>query len=254
MAPAQRRPVKTVETAFAILERLKREGPLGPTALAADLGMAKSTVHRHLRTLEREGAVVGSDDGYRVGLRFLDFGVAARNAHALYAVAAPKVDELAGETGEKVWCITAEAGRAVHLYGATGEGSVRTYAREGARTHLHQHAAGKAILAHLPDDRVHEICDRHGLPAKTEHTITDRDDLFADLRRVRDRGFALNREESVPKLNAVGVPITDESGRAIGAISVSGPSNRLDGDRLTDGLPNLLLGAANEIEINLSYA
>jgi DNA-binding IclR family transcriptional regulator len=253
MSQGQRRPVKTVETAFAILERVKRNGPLGPTALAEELGMAKSTVHRHLRTLEREGVVVATGDGYRVGLRLLDFGVAARDDHALSAVAAPKVDELARETGEKVWCIAEEAGRGIHLYGARGEGSVVTDAREGKRSHLHQHAAGKAILAHLPIGRVHEIVDRHGLPAKTERTITDREELLADLRRTRERGFAINRQESVPKLNAVGVPITGENDRAIGAISVSGPSTRLDGDRLTEGLPALLMGAANEIEINLNY-
>jgi DNA-binding IclR family transcriptional regulator len=254
MVPAQRRPVTTVETTFALLERLKQEGPLGPTALADDLGMAKSTVHRHLQTLERAGVVVSTEEGYRLGLRLFDFGVVARNEHALYAVAKPKVDELARETGEKVWCITEEAGRGIHLYGATGEGSVRTDARDGTRTYLHQHAAGKAILAHLPDGWVDEICDRHGLPARTEHTITDREELFADLDRVRDRGYALNREESVPKLHAVGVPITDEAGHAIGAISVSGPSSRLAGDRLTDELPQLLLGAANEVEINLSFS
>jgi DNA-binding IclR family transcriptional regulator len=254
MTTGQRRPVTTVETTFALLERLKRDGPLGPTALAADLGAAKSTVHRHLRTLERNGVVVADDDGYRLGLRLLDFGVAARNDHPLYAVATPKVEELARETGEKVWCITEEGGRGIHLVGATGEGSVRTDAREGARTYLHQHAAGKAILAHLPEERVAAIVDRHGLPARTDHTITDREELLADLQRVRERGFAINREESVPKLHAVGVPITDGAGRALGAISVSGPSSRLDGERLTEELPALLLGAANEVEINLSFA
>lgn len=253
MTPDQRRPVQTVETAFAILEQLKRAGPLGPTPLAADLGLAKSTVHRHLKTLEREGLVVAVDGGYRVGLRFLDFGIAARNGHELYDVVTEKVDELARDTGEKVWCITEEAGRGIHLYGAPSESSVRTDAREGTRTYLHQHAAGKAILAALPDSRVHRICDRHGLPAKTSHTITDRNELLADLQQVRERGFALNHEESVPKLNAVGTAVTDEDGRPLGAISISGPSNRLTDDYLRETLATRLLGAANEVEITVSF-
>jgi DNA-binding IclR family transcriptional regulator len=250
----QRRPVKTAETSFAVLERLKERGELGPTELARELDLAKSTVHRHLKTLERGGYVVPGEDGYRVGLRLLDFGIYARSQHALYEVAKPKVDELAAQTGEKVWCVTEELGRGIHLYGAAGKHSVRTHAREGKRTYLHQHAAGKAILSALPDARVEEIVDRHGLPAKTSQTITDPDDLFDELATIRERGFAFNREESVPKLHAVGVPVTDETGRAIGAISISGPSNRLKNDRLSDELPNLLLGAANEVEINLSFS
>ena len=254
MSSNQRRPVETVETAFELLERLKRRGPLGPTELANDVGMAKSTVHRHLKTLERGGFVVRVDGGYRIGLRFLDFGVAARDTHELSAVVKPKVTELADETGEKIWCIVEEAGRGIHLFGATGDGSVRTDAREGTRTYLHQHAAGKAILAHLPEERVHEICDRYGLPAKTPRTITDREELLEALREVRDRGFALNHGESVLKLNAVGAPITDGEGRPLGAISISGPSNRLSGEYLRETLATRLLGAVNELEITLSFS
>ncbi|ELZ98165.1 ArcR family transcription regulator [Haloferax mucosum ATCC BAA-1512] len=250
----QSRPVKTAATSLGILERLKTGGPLGPTALASDLGLAKSTVHRHLKTLEREGFVVLDDDGYRVGLRLLDFGIHARNQHQLYEVAKPKLEELAEQTGEKVWCVTEEQGRGFHLYGAAGKHSVRTPAREGTRSYLHQLAAGKAILSAFPDERVHEIIDQHGLPAKTPHTITDPDELFEELATIRERGFAVNREEIVPKLHAVGVVVTDQTGYPVGAISISGPSNRLKGDRLTDDLADLLLGAANEVEINLNFS
>ncbi|MFC7205336.1 IclR family transcriptional regulator [Haloferax namakaokahaiae] len=250
----QRRPVKTATTAVAILERLKTNGPQGPTSLATELGLAKSTVHRHLKTLEREGFVVPDDDGYRIGLRLLDFGIHARNEHPLYEVARPKVDELAEQTGEKVWCITEEQGRGVHLYGAGGHQSVRTPARDGTQSYLHQIAAGKAILSAYSDDRVSEIIDQHGLPAKTAKTITDPEALRDELATIRERGYALNREEIVPKLHAIGVVITDTEGAPVGALSISGPSNRLNDDRLTGDLADLLLGAANEVEINLNFS
>ncbi|WP_416841613.1 IclR family transcriptional regulator [Haloferax sp. DFSO52] len=254
MTDEQRRPVKTATTSFAILERLKERGPLGPTKLASELGLAKSTVHRHLKTLEQEGFAVPDDGGYRVGLRTLDLGIYARNQHQLYEVSRPKVDELAEETGEKVWCVTEEQGRGFHLYGAAGKNSVRTPAREGTISYLHQLAAGKAILSELPDERVMDIIDQHGLPAKTAQTITEPEELLGELRTVRERGFALNREEIVPKLHAVGVAVTDQDGYPVGAISISGPSNRLKGERLTVDLANLLLGAANEVEINLNFS
>lgn len=251
--------MSTTETSFEILERIRAsDEPLGPSALGRRLDRAKSTIHRHLATLERLGLVVREDDGaggaeYRPGLRLLDFGLSARERHPLYPVVAPKVDELAGETGEKVWCIVPEGGRSVHLYGAGGSRSVRTAAREGSRGYLHRHAAGKAILAHLPEGRAREIVEREGLPPRTAETITDEATLFEELERVRERGYAVNREESVRGLHAVGVPVRDGSGVAVGAISVSGPANRLRGERLEGTLPDLLLGAANEVEINLSF-
>ncbi|NHN49126.1 IclR family transcriptional regulator [Halostella sp. JP-L12] len=247
------RPVQTVETASTLLERIKERGGATLPELTAELDLAKSTVHRHLGTLEELDFVVRDGDEYRVGLRMLDFGIHAREQQDVFHEATDTVDELAAETGEKVWLITHEHGRSVHLYGATGKRSVRTPAREGEQGYLHQLAAGKAILATFPRERVERVVDEHGLPAATDRTITDTEPLFEELAAVRERGFAFNRGESIPRLNAVGAAITDDEGEAVAAISVSGPSNRVKGDFLTKELPDLLLGVTNEVEINLSY-
>jgi DNA-binding IclR family transcriptional regulator len=250
----QRRPVKTVETAVEILELVKEQDGLTLQELTGQLDMAKSTVHRHLKTLENLNFVVAEDGEYRIGLRTLDFGMHARDRQSLFHEGKDRVEELADETGEKVWLITHERGRSIHLFSATGAHSVRTPAREGRLGYLHQLAAGKAMLAAFPEERVREIVDEYGLPAETEKTITETDELFAELEDIRERGVAFNRGESIPKLNAVGAPITDSDGAAIGAISISGPSNRVKGSFLTEELPERLLGVTNEIEINLSYA
>ncbi|WP_049921284.1 IclR family transcriptional regulator [Halopiger djelfimassiliensis] len=250
---SQYRPVETVDTAFDIIDALKRNGGAGITTLADELGLAKSTVHRHVKTLESRGLLVQESGIYRISSWVLDYGGYVRNRHRLYDVAGPKVDELAAETDEKVWCVIEEHGVGVHIYGAEGRHSIKTHARLGQRTPLHQFAAGKAILAHLPPDRVEAILEEYGLAARTDRTITDRDTLFEQLETIRERGYALNRGESVAGVHAVGAPIRDESGDAIGAISVAGPANRLRGELLTDELPDLLLGGANEVEINLAH-
>ncbi|MFC4541299.1 IclR family transcriptional regulator [Halosolutus amylolyticus] len=248
------RPVETVDTAFDVIELLKRTDGAGITAIADELGLAKSTVHRHVKTLESRGLLVQEGDTYRISTWFLDYGVHVRNEHTLFPVVKPKVDELAAETDEKVWAVIEEHGMGVHIYGAEGRHSVKTHARIGQRTPLHQFAAGKAILAHLPADRIDDVLDQYGLAAQTDRTITDRDELREELATVRDRGYAFNREESVVGVHAVGAPIRDQSGVAVGAISVAGPANRLRGDLLTDELPDLLLGATNEVEINLAHS
>ncbi|QRV14070.1 IclR family transcriptional regulator [Haloterrigena salifodinae] len=251
---SQHRPVETVETAFDIVDVLKRDDGAGITDIADELGLAKSTVHRHVKTLESRGLLVREGDVYRISTWFLDYGIHVRNRHRLYDVARPKVDELAAETNEKVWCVIEERGMGVHIYGAEGRHSVKTHARIGQRTYLHQFAAGKAILAHLPDDRIESILEDYGLAAQTDQTITERDTLYDQLATIRDRGYAFNREESVIGVHAVGAPIRNESGTAIGAISVAGPANRLRDNLMTEELPSLLLGATNEVEINLAHS
>ncbi|EMA41891.1 IclR family transcriptional regulator [Halobiforma nitratireducens] len=248
------RSVETVETAFDLVDALKERDSAGVSALADEVGLAKSTVHRHLTTLEKRGLLVREGDEYRLSTWFLDYGIHARDRRPVVEVARPKVDEVAAETDEKVWFVLEEHGLGVHVYGAEGKHSVTTHARIGRRTPLHQFAAGKAILAFLSEERVAEVLDRHGVAGQTARTITDRDVLFDQLETVRERGYAFNREESVTGVHAVGAPIREADGTAVGAISVAGPANRLRGEVLTDELPDLLLGAANEIEINLAHS
>ncbi|WP_255191967.1 IclR family transcriptional regulator [Natronobeatus ordinarius] len=248
------RPVTTVETTIKILEEIKERDEATLDELSSAVGIAKSTTHRHLQTLEQQDFVTRSEERYRIGLRMLGFGIHARAQRELFHVTRPKIDELAEETGERVWCITHEHGRSIHLYGAAGSQSVKTQANEGDREYLHHTAAGKAILSTFDRDRIEAIIEAHGLPARTEDTITSKEDLLEELDWISKHNYAFNRGESVPRLHAVGAPITDSDGVAIGAISISGPSNRLKGDVMTEKIPDLLLGSTNEVEINMNYS
>jgi len=249
------RPVKTTQTAAAIVDFLKRESGATLSELSEHLDVARSTAHRHLRTLIEEEWVrhEESTGEYRVSLNLFHIGTTVREEHPVYEFAKDRVDELANRTNERAWCIVEDGGRGIHLYGAS-DSPVETYARVGARTYLHQHAAGKSILAFRPRNEVDSIVDEHGLPAITEKTVTERTALFEELDEIEERGYALNREESFRGLHAVGVPICDDAGEAVGAVSISGPANRLDGEVLESELPEILLEVTNEIEINMSYA
>lgn len=249
------RPVKTAQTVTAITRFLTDRDGATVSEVAGHLDVARSTAHRHLRTLEEEGwlSQTGTNGEYAVSLELFHVGATARQNNRVYRFSKERVDELAKETGEKAWCIVEQGGRGIHLYGATDSNPVNTYAREGTRTYLHQHAAGKSILACRPDEDVRAIIREHGLPAITDETITDEETLFEELEQIASRGVAWNREESVHGLNAVGVPIQDNSGYALGALSISGPAHRLKGDVFESELPERLREVANEIEINMTY-
>lgn len=251
---APENPVSTVDTAFDILEILLARDGASLTVLAKELGLAKSTVHRHLQTLRYRRYVVRGDDSYYVSFRFLEFGKYAQNRKKGYHLAKEKVAELATETDERAQFIVEEHGQAVYVHRETGSHPVRTDPGIGKRIPLHAISAGKAILAHLPVENVEAIFDQNGLPAMTEHTKTDRTELFEEFERIREHGYSVNKQENVKGLHAIGTPVRDETGDILGALSVSGPTHRMNGEWFEEELPNLLLGTANELELNIAHS
>jgi len=244
--------VSTIDTTLSIVHALQEKGSASIDELAAELDLAPSTVHRHLFTLRNQG-YVAKDDGYRLGMRCLTLGGHVQTSNSVFTLAKQKVDQVAMETGERVQFIVEEHGHRYYLYTQMGEHAVQTDASPGKRGSLHSSAAGKAILAALPDERVEEIVDRHGLPASTEQTTTDREELFAELEEVRETGIAFNEEESIGGLRAVGAAVYGPDGRPVGALSISGPAHRFKGATFREELPDLILASANELELKLEF-
>jgi DNA-binding IclR family transcriptional regulator len=106
----------------------------------------------------------------------------------------------------------------------------------------------------MEDDRIEEIIDRWGLPQETEQTITSREALYEELDRIRDRGYAFNREEHLKGVKAVGAPVLADDGRVVGAFSVSGPVHRMKGEWFEEEVTNTVLGISNELELKITYS
>lgn len=246
------RGVKSDETLFALIEYLQESDGAGVTELAKQTGLAKSTVHGHLTTMQEHGFVVKDGQRYRLGLQFFHYGQYVRNQYRIYDVAKGMVDELVAEVGEMAWLMTHENGRVIYLYGRGGKTDIDVNTLIGSWAHMHCNSGGKAMLAHLPDDTVEEVVDRHGLPAKTPNTITDREELFADLEQTRDRGYALNLSEDITGIHAVGVPLVHED-TVRGALAIAGPAHRVTRERCEDELTEKLWATTNDVKLNLAY-
>jgi DNA-binding IclR family transcriptional regulator len=253
--PNQQNPntVKTAQTTCDLLEELKQQRGATVTELTDTFDLSKSSIHNYLTTLEQDGYVVKEDNIYRVGLRFLDLGGHARHGERIYSIAKDEVAELANETGELANLLVEEHGKGVYLHRAHGEDAVKTDSYIGQRVYLHNTALGNAILAHFPQSRVDEIIDRHGLPATTENTITERNNLYTRLEHIREEGVAFDDEARVKGLRCVAVPIVNNNDTVEGAISVSGPTSRFQGQWFQEELPAKLKSLANVIELNITY-
>lgn len=247
-----RNEVRSVKRAFEIIEALKDRDGATVTELAEALDVAPSTVHNHLVTLESVGYVVKRDHAYELANRFIHLGDQIRLQQELYRVGKPSLDQFADRTGEMVNLIVEEHGRAIYLDISIGEHAPRNFQFVREWDYLHSTAAGKSILANLPDERVQEILDERGLPAVTERTITDRETLFEELAEVRERGYALNDQENTDGVRAVAAPIRTGQ-ETYSAVSVSGFTTRIQGERFTEELPAAVRDVAKAIEIELVH-
>lgn len=254
MGTPAKNPIKSTETTFRIVEALHSLDGAGVSELADHTGLPRSTVHNYLSTLEQEEYVVNDGGQYEVGIRFLELGAYARNRRQIYEIAEPEVRRLAEETDELANLLIEEHGRGTYLQRARGDAAVQVEAHVGTRVSLHSTALGKAILAHLPESRVDEIIDMHGLEPTTERTVTDRETLFDELADIRDRGYALDDEERLKGLRCVAAPILSTEDRVLGAVSVSGPSHRIMTERFRETLPSEVLKSVNVIELNVTYS
>jgi DNA-binding IclR family transcriptional regulator len=248
------RAVKSTRTTFRIIEVLEARDGAGLTDLAAELGLAKSTVHQQLSALYDLGYVVKEGNRYQLGLKFLTLGEHVRTRKKVYTLAEPLVEELASKTGERAQFFAQEHGRAIYVHTKQGAHAVQAGRRVGKQRYLHSSAGGKAILAHLPEADIEAVIDRWGLPAETDNTHTTREALFEDLAAIRERGYSLNRAESISGLWSVGVPVMGPDERPVGAFSISGPRHRMKGESVHEEMVDLLLGTANELELNIAYS
>jgi len=245
-------PVRTTETTLSIIEELRTSDGSGVTELSDTLGLAKSAVHNHLNTLRQHGYVIKDDDEYRLGLKFLEIGGFLRHQMTLFKTAEPQVDWLAEETDELANLLMEENGKGVYLYRAKGKEGLDYDTYAGKRKYLHATSLGKAILAHMNDDRVEAVIDQHGLPQVTDSTISDENELYAELAEIRDRGVAFDDEEATPGVRCVAAPVQTEE-EVLGSISISAPVNRMRGDRFREAVPDKVRRAANVIELNIKY-
>lgn len=247
------RGVKSVETLFEIVSFLQQHRGATVTEVADHLDLAKSTVHAHLTTMWEYEYVVKEGDQYKLGLKFLNHGIFARNEFGLLDIVRPKLEELADETGEVAWLVVEEHGKVVNLDNAMGEHAVQTVSGIAERLPIYATSAGKAILAHFPEERTEEILGRRQLENHTSRTITDPDDLRDELEDIRSCGVAFADSEFVKGVRAISAPILNQD-QVVGAITISGPANRLKGEVYQEEVPDLILGATNEVELKLTYS
>lgn len=215
--------MSSVTRAFSILETVAAAGGRGlPFARIVDsTEIPKATAHRLLRELV-ELSVLTFDPTtrhYRCGVLLARLGADVSANYDLRSAARPHVESLQAETGHVATLGIRSNDEGVYVDKIEPDDfSIRLHSEVGKAFPLHSTAMGKVLLAHAPADVVRRFAKRK-LEAYTKHTITNAAELRRELERIREAGYALDREEITRGLMCVAAPVFDARGNVAGALS-----------------------------------
>lgn len=225
--------VQSVDRAITVLEILARRGDAGVTEIAAELGVHKSTAFRLVSVLESRGLVDQHTDRgkYRLGLGLVRLAGATTARLDLTQQGRTVIEGLAREVGETMNIAILSGHDALYIDQVAGTSALQMHNWVGQLIPLHCTSNGKALIAFLPEERQRTLLVEP-LVRFTEATVTDIDDLLAELAKVRELGYATAFEELEQGLVAVAAPIRDLTGNVVASLSASGPVFRLPPERI----------------------
>ncbi|MER8045139.1 IclR family transcriptional regulator [Streptomyces sp. NPDC094032] len=221
-------PVKSAVRTVELLEYFAgRPGLHALAAVQEAVGYPKSSLYMLLRTLVELGWVETDATGtrYGIGVRALLVGTAYIDGDEVVATARPTLDRLSDDTTETIQLARLDGTDVVCLATRRSPHHLRPFTRVGRRLPAHATALGKALLATHTDEQVRRLLPGT-LPALTEHTLTDREELIEELRAIRERGYAVDREENTLGLRCFGIALPYRT-PARDAVSCSVPVARL---------------------------
>ncbi len=215
--------INSIVRACAVMEALAdlgREATLSEVATAVDL--ARPTAHRILNTLERVGWIRKTEAGrYALTIHVFSIGASGPVVATLREVARPLLTRLAADTGDTVYFLAANDTEAVCLDRIEGSHPVRVHATSiGGTIPYSVGGAPFAILAWRP-----ELIDQV-IPKRQRAAVRRR------LEEVRSSGYALNSDDRIPGVSALGAPVFGQRGKAVAGVSVVGTNDRFEGVHL----------------------
>ncbi len=244
--PAQT--VQAVDRAMVLLGALAAADKATLTELALRTGMSPSTAHRLLSTLQRHGVAEFDDmsQDWMVGVEAFRIGSSFVRRTKITEVGRDVMRALMDDTGETANMAIADLGDVVFISQIETHHPIRAFFRPGTRGHMHASGIGKALLAAYSREDVEKVLQKKGLPSFTPKTLTSVDALMSDLETSRMRGWSLDDEERNLGMRCLAAPIYDAHGEPVAGISVSGPTARIDDEKLGELGPRVRR-AAEEI-------
>jgi DNA-binding IclR family transcriptional regulator len=241
--------VQSLQRAFAILEAIA-QGPEGLSLgeLARRVNLHNSTTFHLVKTMVALGYARQAPETkrYHIGRMLFTVASGALNEVELVGLATPLLEKLAEATGETAHLAIRLSDELAVIARAAGRGAFQLVDRAGGLRPLHATALGKALLATLAPEKFEHFLGSVRLESFTPKTITETSDLRAEVERIREEGIAYDDSEYIAEVRCVAGPVYDFTGRATGALGISGPVWRLSLQKLSE-LSNGVAETAREL-------
>lgn len=229
--------VQSLTRALSILNVIaENSSGLTLTGISRALGLAPSTTHRLLTTLQEERYVQYDRDNshWQIGMQAFVTGNGFLSSRDLVGVARPFMRRMMEENGETVNLAISEGDDVIYMAQVESREMMRVYSKPGNKVPLHCSGVGKAIMMLMPSTDIERIATQKGLPKLTDKTLTDLASLKAELTLSKKQGFAVDDEEHAVGLRCVASVIYDEYAEPLAALSISGPAARISTERLIE--------------------
>lgn len=229
--------VQSLTRALSVLNIISENTPgMTLTGISRSLGLAPSTTHRLLTTLQEERYVQYDRDSSRwqIGMQAFVTGNGFLSSRDLVSVARPFMRRMMEESGETVNLAISEGDDVIYMAQVESREMMRVYSKPGNRVPLHCSGVGKAFMMLIDENGIDRIVSLKGLPKLTDKTISSLDDLKRELKISRGKGYALDDEEHAVGLRCVASVIFDEYAEPFAAVSISGPAARISAQRLQE--------------------
>ena len=255
MSLATDSPSVAVERALAMLEVVAQEsGGLSNAEISRKLNIPKSSASYLLRTLETQGYLTRDEESgkYRVGLKILSLSRGALSGLDVRGVALPIMRHLTQQTGLTCHLAILDGSDAVYIEKVEPEGFIRMDTWVGRRMRVHATSVGKALVAHIPQERLEQILRKSGMEKRTPKTIITLPRLVKELEKVRAQGYAVDDEENNLGARCVGAPVFNDRGTIEAGLGLSGTAQQVSPQTMPRIL-EALKDAARHISIGMGY-
>jgi DNA-binding IclR family transcriptional regulator len=223
-----------------------------PTMTLADIvaatALPKTTSFRILATLV-DGGLCERDDAsgqYSLGVKTLRLAEICRRNSNLRELSAPVMRQVRDEVGETVVLSVRRGDNRIQVDAAEGLHPLRRIADPGLHAPLYAGAASRVLLAGMSDEEITSYLGRTTLKAIQKNTITRVDELWKEVRRIRQQGYAESSNEVLEGGAALAAPIVGASGATVGVLDIITPESRYTKSR-RDAAVRVLLEATRKI-------
>ncbi len=245
--------INSVDRALDVIIYLyDKKQEMSVSDIARDLGTHKSTIFRTLKTLENKGFIEQNPDNekYWLGPKFYTIGLVMKERFSFTEFIKPHANELMNEFHEVINVSILEKNmtgqlKSVIIYKLLNENKILSVnPGVGSATDFHCSSVGKCLLAFSEQELIQEA-KHFPLKKYTSNTVTNWDDMEAQLSLIRQNGYAMDEDEQEVGLTCIGAPIFDKSGKIIAAISMSGPTNRIKNETFQEKIQKVKETAGN---------